>query len=307
MADEAQVKKHPEPEHTRKKHIPLKEYGLMKTWEWPDGTIITLNTKKGEECMRIHHSSGVYHEFTSEGTQVSFQSNNSLQYAKNGMTVTMDASSDTKAAGHMRIAFDHDSHVEFKKNASIVVGGHADIASLGHLKMAAKGNIYLGADKGKIVLNGGKGVEIKGEEGRVMIEAAKGVLYLHSKEGDVHTEAKENIIESSGKSNVTIANENITEQAKQSIGYVADENISQHAKGSFYVQADADVEIKGGMVKMGGGNEVDIQASDVKIGGGGMVEVVSGTNLVNPPWVSGGSPPSEPDDAPEVSGGFVAP
>lgn len=242
MSDD-QNKKHPEPEHTRKKHIPLKEFGLFKTFEWPDGTVITINTKKGEECMRIHHSSGVYHEFTSEGTHVQFNSNNAVTYSKGGMTVTYDNSGDSKAAGHMRVSFDHDSHVEFKKNASIVVGGKTNIASLGDLKVAAKGNLYLGSGQGKVVINGGKGIEMKGENGRVMIEAAKGVLYLHSKEGDVHLEAGQDVVQNSGQDNIVVAQGKVSEQAKGNIEENAQNQIVNKSGGDSKYDSDGIIQV----------------------------------------------------------------
>ena len=136
-------KKLPEPELTRKNIVPLEQYGLLKSMEWPDGTIITLSTEKGKENLRVHHSSGSYFEFTSDGTHVQFNSNNHVEYSKGGVTCTFDNNADGKGAGHMRWNFDHDAHVTFKKNASIVVGSKADIACLGNIKVAAKGNLYL--------------------------------------------------------------------------------------------------------------------------------------------------------------------
>lgn len=268
-------KKHPEPELTRKKHVPLKEFGLLKVFEFPDGTVISINTKKGEENCRIYHSSGSYHEFTSDGTSVNFSSNNGVTYGKGGMSVTFDNNTDAKAAGHMRISFDHDAHVEFKKNASLVVGGKTSIASLGELKIAAQGNMYLGTAKGKVVINGGKGVEIKGESGRVMMEAAKGAFYIHAKEGDVHLQAGQDIVQVSDQDNVVQAGGNVTEQAGKNVISLA----------------QSDVGIKGG-------NNVEVKAGNkAGIDAGSMVDVqghgdVSGTTV---------SAPSDPPTIPPFS------
>lgn len=233
MADEN--KKHPEPELTAKGVVPLQEYGLLKTFEWPDGTVITINTKQGQENMRIHHSSGVYHEFTSEGTHVQFASNNSISYSKGGMTVTYDNSGDSKGAGHMRVNFDHDAHVTFQKNASIVVGKSTSIAGLGELKVAAKGDLYLGSGQGKVVINGGKGIEMKGEQGRVMIEAGAGVVYLHSATGDVHLEAAQDVVSQSGQDNV----------------------VNAQGNGKRTIQGSETVNIQGSMTKQVGGSRSD--------------------------------------------------
>lgn len=242
MSDD-QNRKHPEPELTRRQHIPLKEYGLLKTFEWPDGTVITINTKKGEENMRIHHSSGVYHEFTSEGTHVAFNSNNKVEYSKGGMTVTYDNNGDTKAAGHMRVNFDHDAHVTFQKNASIVVGHKTSVACLGDMKVAAKGNLYLGSGQGKVVINGGKGIEMKGEQGRVMIEAASGVVYLHSKTGDVHLEAAQDVVMNSGQNNTTTAGADVTEQAQNNISENAGSQVNNMAGDKSVYDASNKVQV----------------------------------------------------------------
>lgn len=224
-------KKLPEPELTRKSHIPLKEYGLLKSFEWPDGTVIHINTKKGEENMRIHHSSGSYFEFCSDGTHINFNSNNQVNYAKGGVSVTVDQSTDTKSAGHMRVNFDTDAHVTFKKNASIVVGSKCDVACLGELKVAAKGNLYLGSGQGKVVINGGKGIEMRGQNGRVMIEASAGVLYLHSKQGDVHLQAGQDVVQASDGDNLVQAGGKVSETAGGSITNSAGGDVNYDTNG----------------------------------------------------------------------------
>jgi uncharacterized protein (DUF2345 family) len=248
MADD-QNKKHPEPEITRKKHIPQKEYGLIKIIEFPDGSSWHINTKKGEENFRHYHSSGAYDEITSEGTRISFTANNGVSYAKNGMTITADASSDSKAGGHMRISFDHDSHVEFKKNASIVVGGAADIASLGHLKVAAKGNMYLGTDQGKVVISGGKGIEMNGNDGRIMMEA-QGVIYAHSKGGDIHLEAAKSVVSNAGENIEGTAQQNISENASGNITENAKGDINSEASGNVLLKADGINKVRGLVVEV---------------------------------------------------------
>lgn len=239
-------KKFPEPELTRKQIVPLKEFGLMKVIEWPDGTIIHINTEKGKENMRIHHSSGTFFEFCSDGTKVNFDSNNSVQYSKGGMTVTYDHSGDQKSAGHMRVNFDHDAHVTFQKNASIVVGAKTSIAGLGELKVAAKGNLYLGSGQGKVVINGGKGVEMKGEKGRVMIEAGAGVLYLHSKQGDVHLQAGQDVVQVSDQDNIVQAGGKVSEQAQGNIEENAQGSIKNSSSGTATYDSESKVVVKPG-------------------------------------------------------------
>jgi hypothetical protein len=56
------------------------------------------------------------------------------------------------------------------------------------------------------------------------------------------------------------------------------------------------IHIKSSEIKIGADGELHLKGGDtVKIGGGGKVEAVSGSNLATPPWVSGGSAPSDPD------------
>jgi hypothetical protein len=66
--------------------------------------------------------------------------------------------------------------------------------------------------------------------------------------------------------------------------------------GGSSIVIDTDgIHIKADTVKIGGGGTVMVKGSDVKIGGGSTVEVVSSVNLATPPWISGGSPPDDPD------------
>jgi hypothetical protein len=201
--------RHPEPQLTRDKHIPVKEYGLLKVWEWPDGTVIHLNTKKGEETMRIYHSSGSYEEYTGEGNRVSFGSNNHLQYTKGGVTVTFDNSVDQKGSGHTRLSIDHDSHIEVKKNASIAVAGTADVVSIGAVKVAAT-DIYIGSTKGSIVLNAARDIEMKA--GSRIFGDAGASIQLTAK-GDIHSESEADIVNVSGGDTKTTAQGNISENA----------------------------------------------------------------------------------------------
>lgn len=201
----------PEPEITRNKHIPTKEYGLLKVFEWPDGTVIHINTRKGEENLRVHHASGSYDEYTSNGVRLNMSSNNSVSYSKGGVTLTYDGNSDTKGPGHARLSLDHDAHIEVKKSASIAVAGTAEVVSVGHVKVAAT-DLYLGTTKGSIVLNSARDIEIKAA-GRVLAHADQAVQ-ITSKSGDVHVEAGDDtIVKSKGKTEIT-AGSNVKLEAK---------------------------------------------------------------------------------------------
>jgi hypothetical protein len=65
--------------------------------------------------------------------------------------------------------------------------------------------------------------------------------------------------------------------------------------GSTIVMTPDGIHIKSDTVKIGGGGTLYLKASTVKMGGGATVQVVSGSNLATPPWVSGGSAPDDPD------------
>ena len=270
------------PEVDLKKHLPIKEYGLLQVWEWPDGTTVYMNLEKGKETLRMAHSSGWYKEVTGAGSTVEASPNNHVTYSKGGVTVTFDNNSDTKSDGHVRMSVNHDTHIEVKKNASIAVAGHADVVGVGHVKVAAT-DIYLGSTEGSIVLNAARDIEMKATGGRILAQA-KNVVQITSESADIHMEAPENIVMNSGKSNITLANKNVTEKAQGSIGNKADGNVSYKGR-SFYGQGESEMHLKSGKVKLGGGD---------------LVEAVSGANLATPPWVAGGGPP---EDAPEIDEG----
>lgn len=261
MASDKDNKKHPEPELTAKKMIPTKEFGLLKVMEWPDGTVIHLNTKKGEENMRIYHSSGSYSEHRSDGTSVSFHSNNGITYSKGGITVTYDNSSDTRAEGHARISLGHDAHIEVAKNASIVVNGRSDVHSTGHLKLSVGGDLQLSSAKGSIVLAAKRDVEIRASEGRVMTHS-KSATQITS-DADVHIEAKEDVVSKAGGSIYETADGNIAETADGTITEQAKGNIKSKSGGKNEILADGNVVTKGAKtVVQEGGTQMTPTSSD---------------------------------------------
>lgn len=277
MADTEKIR-HPEPQITREKNIPTKEYGLLKVWEWPDGTVVHINTEKGKESMRVYHSSGTYDEYTGKGNRIHFSSNNELRYQKGGVTVTFDNNMDTKGSGHSRLSIDHDTHIEVKKNASIAVAGTADIVSVGHVKVAAT-DIYLGATKGSIVLNAARDIEIKAGS-RVMVDS--GAATQITANGDIHIETQQDAVIKAQQNISNKAQSNFTVDAQSDVGINAKGKLSAKSGSDAFVEASSGLNLKG---------------SDVKVGGGSKVEVNSGSNLATPPWVSGGSAPS---GAPQV-------
>jgi hypothetical protein len=186
-------KRHPEPELTAKKMIPTQEYGLLKSFEFPDGTVISINTKKGEENMRIYHSSGSYHEFRTDGTHIHFSSNNIVQYQKGGATITWDNNHDIKGDGHARISINHDAHIEVAKNASIAVNGRGDVHSTGHIKLSAA-DIQLSTTEGSICFAAERDIEFFAKGGRILAHS-KNAMQLSTEAGDIHLESAADIIQ----------------------------------------------------------------------------------------------------------------
>lgn len=240
----ADNKKFPEPELTAKKMVPTKEFGLLKVAEWPDGTVIHLNTKKGEENLRIYHSSGSLSEFRSDGTHVSFTSNNGITYSKGGITVSYDHSGDSKAAGHARISLGHDAHIEVAKNANIVVNGRADVHSTGHLKLSAA-DLQLSTSEGSLVFASARDIEFKADS-RVLMHS-KAVTQITS-DADVHIESGEDTViksagamtlESQAKMKLKSAATAIIKAAKNLILFVTDEDIFiRSKKKNIHVKAE---------------------------------------------------------------------
>lgn len=209
-------KRHPEPELTGKKIIPTKEYGLLKSIELPDGTVISINLKKGEENMRVYHSSGSYHEFRTDGTHIHFSSNNIVQYQKGGATITWDNNHDVKGDGHARISINHDAHIEVAKNASIAVNGRGDVHSTGHIKLSAA-DIQLSTTEGSLVFAAERDIEFLAKGGRVLMHS-KNATQITTDDGDIHLESGADIIENAPKGNIAeTAQGNISENAQGDI------------------------------------------------------------------------------------------
>jgi hypothetical protein len=225
-------KRFPEGELTAKKMVPTEEFGLLKVIEWPDGTIIHLNTKKGEENMRIYHSSGSYSEFRSDGTNVQFTSNNSISYQKGGVTITYDHNSDTKGMGQARLSVSHDTHIEVAKNASIVMNGQCDLHSTGHLKVSAAGDLSLSTGSGSIVLAAERDIEMKAKGGRVLIHGEGGAVQITSKDGDIHLETGADIVKVAKGDIKATAQGNISDSAQGSITESAQQSVKVESQGA---------------------------------------------------------------------------
>jgi uncharacterized protein (DUF2345 family) len=239
-------KRFPEGELTAKQMVPTQEFGLLKTWEWPDGTIVHLNTKKGEENMRVYHSSGTYSEFRTDGTSVHFTSNNNVSYQKGGVTITYDHNSDTKGMGQSRISVSHDTHIEVAKNASIVVNGQTDLHSTGHLKVSAAGDLSLSTGSGSIVLAAERDIEMKSKGGRILMHAEGGAVQITSKDGDIHSECGGDIVNvAQGDMKSTIQG-NITDTAQGKITENAQGDIVHKTAGDLYSNPNKNHHAKAG-------------------------------------------------------------
>lgn len=236
-------KRAPEGELTAKKMVPSKEYGLLKVFEWPDGTVIHLNTKKGEENMRIYHSSGTYSEFRTDGTNVNFTSNNNISYQKGGVTITYDHNSDTKGMGQARVSVSHDTHIEVAKNASIVLNGQADVHSTGHLKISAAGDLSLSTGSGSVVIAAERDIEMKAKGGRILMHAEGGAVQITSKAGDIHLETGADIVSVAQGDIKETATGNIKENAQGKITNDAQDDIQLTSEAAIAQKATGDIKL----------------------------------------------------------------
>jgi len=228
--------------------LPKYEYGTQeyknthKHWTWPDGTSIFINPEGESETLSVHHSSGGYFEFRSNGTSVQVSPNNHVMYQKGGLTMSVDNNGDVKMSGHGRINIDTDGHFEVAKNASIAVNGMAEIFSKGHVKFAAA-DISLASTKGSIVLHAARDVEIKASKGRVLSHSA-GAMQLTTDSGDIHMEAGGKIVSKSKSDNVTDSGGKITEKGTE---------LKSTISGSVLFQADGVITTKGSQTDVQGG------------------------------------------------------
>lgn len=242
MASSDENRRFPEPELSAKKMVPPKEYGLLKAWTWPDGTVISLNTRKGEENLRVHHSSGSYTEIRTNGTVVNFSSNNVLSYQKGGMTLTYDNNADVKGMGHARLSISHDAHIEVAKNASIMVNGMADVHGTGHVKLSAA-DISLSTTEGSICLAAERDVEIKAKSGRILAHS-QNALQLTTGAGDVHVESGGDVVVvANGKDVKVSAAGSIIESAASDILETAGGKIKEKASGTIVNSADDEIKM----------------------------------------------------------------
>lgn len=157
-----------------------------KVIQTPDGRVQVHSTRAETEGHLDYQADGSFKYHSSTGSVVEFASNNHLMYQKGGFTLTVDNNGDIKMSGHGRVNFDHDTHIEVAKNASIVVNGLAEVHSTGHLKITAA-DLYLGSTKGSVVINAARNLEMTATKGTIT-QHSTGVHTITTDSGDFHVD-----------------------------------------------------------------------------------------------------------------------
>lgn len=109
----------------------------------PSGHIIEIDDTPGAERLRVGHKNGTYVEIGPDGTRVDFTTGNSHQYAKSGLSITVDHNHDVKIHGHQRVCIGGGSHIEVAGDASIMVAGDSLTGVAGNMKAAVAGDAQL--------------------------------------------------------------------------------------------------------------------------------------------------------------------
>lgn len=210
----------------------------------------------GKERLRRSHKSGSYEEISYDGKWVRMAVGNLVEYIKQGLTRTIDKNSDIKVGGSSRTSIQGGSHTEVKGNHTLAVDGDHKTMIGGDHVTAVKGDHVTGV-VGQVKLRLGSGIEVKGDQPvTTKIDGAANLQFGSTL--NVYSVSSMSLV--CGADITISANTSITLQVGSSHIIIAPSYI--------YIKSD-----------------------DVRIGGGSKVEVVSGENLVNPPWETGGSPP----------------
>jgi hypothetical protein len=144
----------------------LKEgrFPAIKVVETESGHVSVWCDTSGATYILHAHQSGSYQLFSHDGKRVEFAVGDYQQYAKQGMSLTVDENMDTKIHGHQRIIVGGGSFVEVKGDAGVGVLGDTTLVCGGNMNADAD-NIYLGA-RGNLNLNvkGNMSTKVEGNQ-----------------------------------------------------------------------------------------------------------------------------------------------
>lgn len=198
-------------------------------WASPDGSMLKQIVRDEKETLLFFHSSGGWEQWGPGGDHTSFSPNGHISYAKGGTTLSIDNNGDIKIKGHNRINVDVDAHVTFGKNFSMVVGGHTDIYSGGHTKIAAT-DIGLQTTAGSVVTNSARDVEVRADQGRISHHSS-GVQTHTMTSGDFHVDTAGKVQTVSALNTEITTNEKLITNSTDTTYVNSQANIETTSKG----------------------------------------------------------------------------
>lgn len=140
------------------------KYPFAQVWETESGHVLMLDDTPEGPKIFLASESGSYILMTTDGKVVNFTVGDQQNYAKGGLSATVDENMDLKVHGHTRVTVGGGSYVEVAGHAGIGVGGDVALVAEGNLN-ASVDNVYIGA-KGDFNINaeGNMNVKVKGNQ-----------------------------------------------------------------------------------------------------------------------------------------------
>lgn len=259
------------------------------------------NTDPGGGVMHIAGKDGSHIELASVSGRFSVRSTGQYhQSAGKGMTSTVEDHSDSRTGGGERSQV-KDERATTTGGGTFTAGGAQDISvnkdtktegttkdkhsiTKGDSVGSADGNSFSQSRGDQVQMHKGQSIRVTdGEDGHYVINGNGSSVYENSYKIYAGKKFKHEV------------KDKYDTKASSDLVIESETKITFKVGGSTIVMTPDGIHIKADTVKIGGGGTVMVKGSTVKIGGGATVQVVSGSNLVNPDWVSGGSRPDDPD------------
>jgi hypothetical protein len=180
---------------------PQNEYPNQKVWQTQGGIKLVYGDEKGKQFFRLIHPSGTYTEIYPDGKMTTLTVGDAKNYAKGGVTMTIDENGDIKFNGHSKFVVAGGAHIEVAGDAGVAVGGDIAMVGMKSFKMDVQ-DAYLGV-RGNlgISVEGSTAIETKGE---TMIRS-DGDMHIKSSGGNVNQDAGADMYLQSGKAKSKLA------------------------------------------------------------------------------------------------------
>lgn len=222
-----------------------------KIWQKPDGTVIVHSIRAGVEGKLHFKADGSFGYTSNTGSTVNFHANNQIDYAKGGITISVDNHFDVKISGHNRISIDTDAHIEVAKNASIAINGDTEVYSTGHLKMIGA-DVYIGSTKGSVVINGARDIEVTATQGRITHHSS-GVQTFTTTSGDFHVDTAGMVDLNSQLDSTITAQGNVTTTSQSATNINAQGSLTTNSQSTTTINSSGNITTQGAQTLLQGG------------------------------------------------------